>query len=141
MYDPHDNHNASYEPTRDASGEYTPYELPEPRSSKNNRGMTGGKIVALALSCSLLGGLVGAGAASLVDKKAEASNIYEGQRLPTVLNTIYTDTSKELSLAELYAMNVNSTVGIATTAVTTNYWGYRTTKAASGSGFIFSDDG
>jgi len=42
--------------------------------------------------------------------------------------------------AEVYAANVNSTVGI-TTSITTNFWGYQTTSAASGSGFIFSDDG
>ena len=42
--------------------------------------------------------------------------------------------------AEVYAANVNSTVGI-TTSVTTNFWGYQSTSAASGSGFIISDDG
>lgn len=42
--------------------------------------------------------------------------------------------------AEVYAANVNSTVGI-TTSITTNFWGYQTTSAASGSGFIFTDDG
>ena len=35
---------------------------------------------------------------------------------------------------------INSTVGI-TTQVTTNYWGYTTQSAASGSGFIYSSDG
>ena len=42
--------------------------------------------------------------------------------------------------AEVYAANVNSTVGI-TTSVTTNFWGYQSTSAASGSGFIISVDG
>ena len=35
---------------------------------------------------------------------------------------------------------MNSTVGI-TTTITTNIWGYQTTAAASGSGFIITDDG
>lgn len=42
--------------------------------------------------------------------------------------------------AEVYAANVNSTVGI-TTSVTTNFWGFHTTSAAAGSGFILTDDG
>ena len=36
---------------------------------------------------------------------------------------------------------MNSTVGIVTSAVTTNFWGQRTTSAAAGSGFLFTDDG
>ena len=35
---------------------------------------------------------------------------------------------------------MNSTVGI-TTSVTTNFWGYQTTAAVSGSGFILTEDG
>lgn len=46
----------------------------------------------------------------------------------------------EMSAADIYEQNVNSTVGI-TTTVTTNIWGYQTTGAASGSGFIVSSDG
>ncbi len=42
--------------------------------------------------------------------------------------------------AEVYAQNVNSTVGI-TTSITTNYWGYQTQSAAAGSGFILTADG
>ena len=45
-----------------------------------------------------------------------------------------------MTAAEVYAANVNSTVGI-TTSVTTNYWGFQTTSAASGSGFIITQDG
>ena len=45
-----------------------------------------------------------------------------------------------LSFADIYEQNVNSTVGI-TISGTTNYWGYQTQYAASGSGFIVSDDG
>ena len=45
-----------------------------------------------------------------------------------------------MSAAEVYASNVGSTVGI-TTSITTNFWGYTTTSAASGSGFIISEDG
>ena len=130
MYD----NNHPYEPVRDDSNQYISFDPPAPRKPDNNK-----KLVALAVSCSLLGGIVGAGAMSLFGDST-VSNITEGQRPSSVLNVNYTDTSKELTLAELYAKNVNSTVGI-TTAITTNYWGFQTTQPASGSGFIFSDDG
>ena len=45
-----------------------------------------------------------------------------------------------MTAAEVYAANVNSTVGI-TTSITTNYWGFPTTSAAAGSGFILTEDG
>ena len=47
---------------------------------------------------------------------------------------------QELSAADIYEQNVDSTVGIRTT-VTTNVWGYETQGATAGSGFIVSDDG
>ena len=137
MYDPYNDNNNPYEPIRDASNAYTPYDVPTPRKSGN--GIGGSKLVALAVSCSLLGGIVGAGAMSLLGNSS-VSNITEGDRPTSVLNVNYTDTSKELTPAELYAKNVHSTVGI-TTAITTNFWGFQTTQPASGSGFIFSDDG
>ena len=47
----------------------------------------------------------------------------------------------ELSPADLYEENVNSTVGITMSAKTTSRYGYGYTYEASGSGFIISDDG
>ena len=64
----------------------------------------------------------------------------EGERESTVIDINKIDTSKVMTPAEVYATNVNSTVGI-TTSITTNFWGYQTTSAASGSGFIISKDG
>ena len=66
--------------------------------------------------------------------------VYEGVRGDSVIDVSKVDTSKPMTIAEVYATNVNSTVGI-TTSITTNFWGYQTTAAASGSGFIFSKDG
>ena len=47
----------------------------------------------------------------------------------------------ELSPADLYEQNVNSTVGITISARTTSRYGYGYTYEASGSGFIISEDG
>ena len=64
----------------------------------------------------------------------------EGIRESTVLEITQIDTGKLMTPAEVYASNVRSTVGI-TTSITTNFWGYQTTAAASGSGFVFTEDG
>ena len=47
----------------------------------------------------------------------------------------------ELSAADIYEQNVNSTVGITISAETTSRYGYGYTYQASGSGFIISEDG
>ena len=130
--------------------ENTPYIPPKKEKKK---GWTGGKVVAVALCCSLLGGAVGAAATMLVNlddnttsqqaptqNPTNASVILEGQRENAALDITQIDTSKLMTPAEVYAINVNSTVGI-TTSITTNFWGYQTTSAAAGSGFIFSSDG
>ena len=57
-----------------------------------------------------------------------------------MIDIVEVDTSKQMTAAEVYATNVRSTVGIKT-SITTNYWGYQSTAAASGSGFIYTDDG
>ncbi len=129
-----------------------PYTPPK----KPKKGWTGGKVVAIALVCSLLGGALGAGGMLLGSKLLDAADdwdddrrspsqsgnttVLEGLRENAVIDTTKIDTGKLLSQAEVYAANVNSTVGI-TTSITTNYWGYQTTSAASGSGFVFSTDG
>ena len=119
----------------------------QPKPKKEKKSWSTGKVVALALCCSLLGGAFGASILSLVNGTGSAStsnpnvsNVLVGQRETSKININEIDTGELLSPAEVYAANVNSTVGI-TTMVTTNYWGYQTTSPASGSGFVYSDDG
>lgn len=119
----------------------------QPKPKKEKKPWSTGKVVALALCCSLLGGAFGASILSLVHGTGSAStsnpnvsNVLVGQRETSKININEIDTGELLSPAEVYAANVNSTVGI-TTMVTTNYWGYQTTSPASGSGFVYSDDG
>ncbi len=120
-----------------------------PKAEKKKKSGAG-KIVAVALCCSLLGGAVGAGgalfgASLLRDDEApqqvvNGSDILEAQRSRAVLNVVDVKPGEEMTAAEIYAANVNSTVGI-TTQITTNYFGYQTTSPASGSGFVLSADG
>jgi len=137
--------------------EFEPVHRPEPAAedrteptpaakAKPTKGR-GGKIMALALVFALLGGAVGAGGVMLglrafsgTNAREGASLFLEGTRTGALVETVAVETGEILSPSQVYARNVNSTVGI-TTAVTTNFWGYQTTSAASGSGFILSADG
>ncbi|MCR5034126.1 MAG: trypsin-like peptidase domain-containing protein [Clostridia bacterium] len=124
---------------------------------KKSSGGNAIKFIALAVSCSIAGGIIGAGSMCVVDtlkdaalsrieqpkdngKGNESGKVLEGTRDSKPLNINYVDTGKELTAAEIYAANVNSTVGIQT-SIMTNYFGYQTMAAAAGSGFILSDDG
>lgn len=120
-----------------------------PKAKKKKRGIF--KVVALALCFSLLGGALGAGGTFLllkqkgdgitISKSPEdkvQSNVQIGKR-PQVQHQ-EVDTGELMTPAQVYDQNVNSTVGI-TTSITTNLWGYQSTAAAAGSGFILTEDG
>lgn len=162
--------------------------MSEPKAKKSGAG----KIVAIALCCSLLGGAAGAGGAVLATRTKDAPAVStstqadaetskktltagnnaaadgetgktetESKGSATLVNGTHSssvnssadsssqgaitqtvaDTGKKMTASEVYKANVNSTVGIKTSITSTNYWGYRTQAAASGSGFIISADG
>ena len=96
-------------------------------------------LVAVGLVLALLMGLLGSAIGNSLFGKG-STTVYEGQRESSVIDVAKVDTGKLMTPAEVYAANVNSTVGI-TTSVTTNFWGFQTTSAASGSGFILTGDG
>ena len=123
-----------------------------PAPEQKKKGGKAGKVIALLLACALVGGGSGFGAAALMQKNAaaqpqeavpasaDASVMLEGKRQAAALQVASVDTGKALTPSEVYAQNVNSTVGI-TTSITTNYFGYQTTSAAAGSGFVLTQDG
>ncbi len=136
---------------------YTPEEQPasgvriiteKPQASQKSKFSWG--LIAILLCCSLLGSLLGGGLVLLWQEEpqvpaanqsgATSSVILQGNRENSAIDIVEVDTGKLLTAAEVYAANVQSTVGI-TTSITTNYWGYQTTSAASGSGFIVTDTG
>lgn len=115
------------------------------------------RLAALAISFSLLGGALGTGG-TFAALKVFGNNIGTTSAAKTnttnstaviktadnngkavAMQTVKSDGTK-LTAAQVYQNNVNSTVGI-TTEITTNYFGYKTTAAASGSGFIITEDG
>ena len=127
----------------------SPYRyVPEPKSAKKKkRSWVLPLVVAL---CCLLGGACGVGGVLMVQHiqaqqveevpEENVSHVLQGIRENSVIEIVQVGTGTQMTPAEVYAANVNSTVGI-TTSVTTNFWGYQSTSAASGSGFIISDDG
>ena len=155
------NNEFTSEPSQQSSNSY-PYSFeqpfdPQPPPSapvpeQKKKSGKAGKIVALLLACALVGGGSGFGAAALMQKNAaaqpqsttqassDASVMLEAKRQAAALQVASVDTGKVLTPSEVYAQNVNSTVGI-TTSITTNYFGYQTTSAAAGSGFILTQDG
>ena len=120
---------------------------PAPTSAKRRSGA----MIAIALCCSILGSILGAGGVLLVQRIGKTqtpstqpqdhTGILQGIRQENVIDITQIQTGQLLTAAEVYAANVNSTVGITTSITTTNFWGYQSTSAASGSGFIISSDG
>ena len=120
-------YNENYQP--DNSG------APAPAGEKKKTTV----LVAVGRVLALLMGILGSAIGNSLFGKG-STTIYEGQRESSVIDVSKIDTGKLMTPAEVYAANVNSTVGI-TTSVTTNFWGFQTTSAASGSGFILTGDG
>ena len=152
----YENQHVSYnsyvnEENANANANYgAPFAQPNPtqgfeKPKKRKKSGVAMKAAALAICCALVGGVCGGAlGAKLVpagNKASGSSTVLQGSRENTVLDVKNIDTSKQLTAAEVYAQNVNSTVGITTSINSTNFWGYTTTAAASGSGFIISEDG
>ena len=103
----------------------------EPPKKKNHFAV---KITAACLTCALVGGLAGGGiilAANGQRLAGSSTTIYDATHTPTVLNVSNITSDKQLTLSEVYAANVGSTVGITTELVTTNSWGQQVAGGAA----------
>ena len=129
-------------------------EQPAPQrkiKAEKKRGGFWKKALAAALACILLGGGAGVGGALLVNKLQSGQSKPAGNASTSVqvaapretaeLGVITVESGKLMKASEVYKANVNSTVGITTEITTTNVWGFQTTSAAAGSGFILTEDG
>ena len=118
----------------------TPFQT-GPQPPKRKKGGAG-KVIALVLACTIAGGGAGVGGAYLYNRLAVPQNttvIYEEDR-PQVRTVVNTNNGQPMTPEQLYAANLASCVGI-TVNTTQNIWGQTTTSAASGSGFVLSQDG
>ena len=112
-----------------------------PRKKKSRRGV---KAAALVLACLIVGGGAGAGGAALyghLSGGTGGTTIYEAQTPLSAVNVSSVPSGSPMSAAEIYAANVDATVGITVDVVTTNWWGMTTSGAAAGSGFVITEDG
>ena len=120
---------------------YQPYQndqTPPQPAPKKKAGM---KAVALVLACAIAGGAAGVGGAAAYNTITGKNTtvVYQSERIPaqTLANT---NNGQPMTPQQLYAANLASCVGI-TVSTTTNIWGYTSTSAASGSGFVLTQDG
>ena len=106
------------------------------------------KLACLALVCSLLGGLFGAGVATIAAgrRSAEPEAAVETTSQPGVstvpgaaVNTA--STAGNLTAGEIYNLACQQVVGITTEITQTNFFGQTSSSAVAGTGFIISDDG
>ncbi len=135
------------------AGAYAPAQGPGRRiRTKKKSGGLGKGVVALALCCALIGAAAGAGGALLIKGGSDKAKTEEVSNTRPSTSVMVADGSGKvqytaaeagtlLTAEEIYAQNVNSTVGITTEITTTNFFGFTSTSAASGSGFILTEDG
>lgn len=109
--------------------------VPE-RKSKH----AGVKLTALCLACALVGGVAGGAFTARRSPGAASTTIYAGS-VPTAVTVANVTSEQPMTMSQVYAANVGSSVGITTELVTTNFWGQRVKGAAAGSGFVISSNG
>ena len=101
------------------------------------------KAIALVLVCALVGGGAGAGGAALYNSRANSGGTTVVQEMdrPQVQTVVNSKNGQAMTGAELYAANLGSCVGITVSTTSVNIFGQTTTSAASGSGFVLTQDG
>ena len=110
-------------------------------SAPKKKGGMAAKLVALALVCALLGGVAGAGVSrAALSARAGSTTVQVSDRQVGEVKTMKVDGKTEMTMAEVYAANVNSVVSINVSS-TTNYFGQQVETAASGTGFFITQDG
>jgi len=117
----------------------SPHAEQETHKKKNRFGL---KIAALALVCALVGGFIGAGIHGVVlDAKVNKTDVQVSDREVAEVQTVKVNGSNQMTMAEVYAATINSVVSINVSSTTTNFYGQQVETAASGSGFIITQDG
>lgn len=122
------------DPIPTSGGPVGPEQAPKKKGAK--------RAVALVLACAIVGGAAGAGGAALYGHMTQPENttvIYEEER-PKVETIVNTNKGQPMTPEALYEANLPSCVGI-TVNTTVNIFGQTSTSAASGSGFVLTQDG
>ena len=105
------------------------------------------KVTALGLCCALVGGLGGSALMAAImhhgDNASQnvpaMSEVTDNNSTPLTVGSA--NKTKQLTPSEVYENNVASVVGVNTTKNSVNVFGQVTSSAASGSGFVLTEDG
>jgi len=149
--------DAGYVPAENAANvprnyHYTAPAEPKPkREKKPRRGMPALAVIALCLVCALLGGAVTGvvGMNYLKDRMpAETQNPDNGTVITVAAPATTQVTTEVVAAGDVltpteiyYNLALNQVVGVTTEITYTNFWGYTSSSAVSGSGFIISENG
>ena len=150
QYDPYNN-NSNMNDNSEVN--FVMYDAPmsrtDSRSSRNGYNGDGGvkkkphkarsKTLALLLSCAVVGGASGFGG-SILAENTGTTTLLSGSA-GTSVSVKSVSTGEKMTASEVYAANVDATVGISTSSTSRNMFGQTTETAAAGSGFIVSSNG
>lgn len=116
---------------------------PEPESPRKRPGRFTKRAIALLLACVVVGGAAGAGGAAAYQQFAKPDTVvYQGERPTVDVDTVANSNGGQpMTPEQLYAANLASCVGITVSTTSVNIFGQTTTSAASGSGFVLTQDG
>ena len=127
------------DPIPTTGGPANPFEEPPKKRKKGSK-----RAIALVLACALAGGAAGVGGAALYDRLSKPdvpATIVQEQERPQVEVVVNTNAGQPMTPAQLYNANLPSCVGITVSTTSVNIFGQTSTSAASGSGFVLTQDG
>lgn len=116
---------------------------PGPESPRKRPGRFTKRAIALLLACVVVGGAAGAGGAAAYQQITKPDTVvYQGERPTVDVDTVANSNGGQpMPPEQLYAANLASCVGITVSTTSVNIFGQTTTSAASGSGFVLTQDG
>ena len=116
---------------------------PGPESPRKRPGRFTKRAIALLLACVVVGGAAGAGGAAAYQQITKPDTVvYQGERPTVDVDTVAnSNDGQPMTPEQLYAANLASCVGITVSTTSVNIFGQTTTSAASGSGFVLTQDG
>ncbi len=148
--------DAGYVPSEYASAVPPRYRYAAPppeRSSgpkEGKRGLGTGAVVALCLVCAILGGVFSAGLTRFADTRSgsysenggDSSTVINRVSVsPTPVSTNIVPSGVAIAPTDIYTAACSQAVAITTEITYTNFFGYASSAAVSGSGFIISSNG
>jgi serine protease Do len=124
------------DPTPGSGDQDQPKQKPEKKGNAK-------RVAALVLACAVVGCASGMGGAALyanLNDSGPSTVIFESNR-PKVQTVTQNSDGQTLTPEQLYAANLGSCVGITVSTTSVNIFGQTSTSAASGSGFVLTEDG